>query len=230
MKSLYVKIQHMDAYGMEEFVRARTEDQFNQRRDMIMKACDEIYERDGFLGVTFNNVSAKTSFTRPALYNYYKNREEMLLDLLKRELLQWTEAIKERFGTPARMTKEEYCRNKVELLSEHVKMCQLLSDLYLIERECTPEDVAAVKKIAYEGNDFVCSCIRYVFPEATDEEIASYQDASIVQQFGTFRFTHMDPSHVDAYRHARPGRSLPDFKWMLYNAEMCLMTMFEPRA
>ena len=50
----------------------------------IIDACETIYKAKGFYGVTIKEISTRTSFTRPSIYNYFETKDEILLALLVR--------------------------------------------------------------------------------------------------------------------------------------------------
>ena len=78
---------------MEEFKRARTKEQIASRQEDIITACDAIYREKGYEAVYIKAVSKMTSVSRPSIYNYYNTKEEIFLDLLKRDFAKWTEEI-----------------------------------------------------------------------------------------------------------------------------------------
>lgn len=75
------------------FRRARTQEQFDERREEILVCCKELFEKEGYEGVNFKAVSQKTTLNRTSIYNYYNTKEEILLDILLQELLAWIEEI-----------------------------------------------------------------------------------------------------------------------------------------
>ena len=51
--------------------------------------------------MTFKAIGARTSITRPSLYNYYRSREEVLLDLLRQDYADWYADLQQAFaGAP----------------------------------------------------------------------------------------------------------------------------------
>jgi AcrR family transcriptional regulator len=91
-----------------DFIRARTEEQIASRQAEIINACDVLYSRYGYEGVHFKAISEITSFKRSTIYSYYKTKDEVLLDLLKREMRDWAAALREKFDKTKTMTKQEF--------------------------------------------------------------------------------------------------------------------------
>ena len=64
-----------------------------KRKNEILDACKEIYKTKGFYGVNIKEISTKISLTRPAIYNYFETKEDILLGLLAREYEHWCEEL-----------------------------------------------------------------------------------------------------------------------------------------
>ena len=113
-----------------KFMRARSQKEIDDRQDEIITACDTLYSRAGYDGVNFKAISELTSFSRPTVYNYFKTKEEILLALLKREMLRWRGSFLKRVEEADNMTKEQYCACLTDCLLEHSKMFRLLALLF----------------------------------------------------------------------------------------------------
>ncbi len=61
------------------FKRARSKEQVEERTMKIVASALLLYDRDGYQAVTFKDISELTGITRPAIYSYFKNPDEILL-------------------------------------------------------------------------------------------------------------------------------------------------------
>jgi AcrR family transcriptional regulator len=119
------------------FQRARTQHQIASRQEEIIQACDTLYSTNDYEDVNLKSISEMTSISRPTIYNYYKTKEEILLDLLKKEYLNWHETLRKHFDETTVMSKEEYCRFLSDSLAGREKFLKLLSVHYSsIEKNC----------------------------------------------------------------------------------------------
>ena len=48
------------------------------RREEIMSACEQLYQKMSFHDITLKEIGEVTSFSRPSIYNYFKTKEEIL--------------------------------------------------------------------------------------------------------------------------------------------------------
>ena len=79
------------------FIRARTEEQFNERRQEIINATKFLYQTYSFREINFSKISEQTKIARSTIYNYYLNKEEIFLDIILEYFLNIRDAIKENF-------------------------------------------------------------------------------------------------------------------------------------
>ena len=73
------------------------------RKEEIVKACEHLYQTMSFREINLKEIGKVTSFTRTSIYNYFQTKEEIFLELLKREYELWIEELQqiiERFCRP----------------------------------------------------------------------------------------------------------------------------------
>jgi len=130
-----------------KFQRARTELQIADRQKEIINACDTLYSNGDYEDINIKAISEMTSIARSSIYNYYKTKEEILLDLLKREYLEWGNSLKLHFDATDSITKEQYSCFLADSLATRRKMLSLLSiNFTTIEKNCCLEKLVELKK------------------------------------------------------------------------------------
>ena len=83
--------------------KQRRERERQEMRQAILTAAREIAARDGWQEVTIRKIAEAIEYTPPIIYEYFDNKEALLLELLREgfgQLLQITQAIQARGGTP----------------------------------------------------------------------------------------------------------------------------------
>ena len=207
------------------FVRARTEEQIASRQEEIINAADTLFSQYGYEGVTFQAISEMTSFKRPTIYLYYKTKDEVLLDLLKRELLDWDASMRKVIKTTVTMTKEQYCSFLAGKTASHDKMLRLLVILHTnIENQCRLENLTDFKK---EMNDvFVTlrqSLDKY-FPQGDSSKQDFYMTAFFSFIYGLYPLVHPTKKQKDAMALAGMGYAPIDFKDTFYHGILLLLS------
>lgn len=69
--------------------RAISDNQKQQRREMIMATARELYQRTGFEAITMSMVAEQTQLAKGTLYLYFTTKEELFLALTIEELTGW---------------------------------------------------------------------------------------------------------------------------------------------
>ena len=62
----------------------RKEKEHYLRKELIIDAAKQLFIDDGFEKTTMDDIAKKAEYTKPTLYKYFKNKEEILLGLYMR--------------------------------------------------------------------------------------------------------------------------------------------------
>ena len=121
------------------FQRARTDDQINERKQDIIKATQELYKTLTFRQITFTKISEKTNIARSTIYNYYLNKEEIFLDILKEYYLSINEEINKKLLFE-KLTKKEIIDVFTNIFLKYYDLL-VINSLYIeqIEYVCSQE-------------------------------------------------------------------------------------------
>jgi len=60
-----------------DWVRARSDEQIEQRINEIVDATARLYEENRFEDITFAMIAKEANFTRSNLYRYFQTKEEI---------------------------------------------------------------------------------------------------------------------------------------------------------
>ena len=55
----------------------RKEKEILLRKELIIDAAEELFIESGFEKTTMDNIAEKAEYTKPTLYKYFKNREDI---------------------------------------------------------------------------------------------------------------------------------------------------------
>jgi AcrR family transcriptional regulator len=209
-----------------DFLRARTEEQVTSRQKEIVNACDALLGQYGYEGVNFNAISKMTSFKRPTIYLYYKTKDEALLDLLKREMLEWNVALKAELCTPEIMSKDRFCEIFTDTMIPHDKMLKLLSILNTnIEKQCSLEKITEFKRDVHCVFTTIGESLDKHFPHTADDKKSFFMAAFMANILGFYPLTHLAQKQIEAMKTIGIYRPL-DFKDAYYRMIMLLVSDF----
>lgn len=173
------------------------------RKDEIVNACAELYDKMPYKEITPGKISELTSFTRTSVYNYFKTREEIFLALLQREYEEWTRALTALAESKSALDADGFAREIAHSLSCRGRMFKLLSvNIYEIEAESREENLVLFKRAYGAAIESLRACLRRFFPalEKTDEEVFIY--AFLPFLFGVYPYAHATQKQISAMQKA----------------------------
>ena len=206
------------------FQRARTEEQIASRQEEIINICDAIYCEKGYEAVHFKAVSRMTSISRPTIYNYYNTKEEIFLDIIKRDFEKWTEELKTHFDTTPQMKKEEFCAFLADSLVKHKKYLELLA-VYTqpIEKNSSLEKLIAFKEATQPFSRAFLVGLDKNFPDAKNEDKKKFYFHFQAVVHGLYQLTHLSKKQEQALKKANPEYQVPDFHQAFFNILLLLI-------
>lgn len=147
---------------LKKFQRARTSFQLNSRIDEILNSCENIYLKTDFTNITIQLISGKTTIRRTAIYKYFQNKEEILLEVLKKHI----ELLKEEFNDEELIkNKEDFSNNFIKIFENHVIILKIMGvNLAEIERQVRVEKLIEFKKTFKEFHDKFIDVLKEIYP------------------------------------------------------------------
>ena len=126
------------------YLRARTKEQFDERKKEILNAMDSLYLHKELNSIYIKDISEMTRISRTAVYFYYKSKEEILLDSLYNHFVELDDGLEATVDKG--LTKEKIIDAIARLLEENILILKIMScDLEDIERSTTLEKLIVLK-------------------------------------------------------------------------------------
>ena len=188
-----------------DFQRARTPEQIENRQNEIIHACKKIYMEEGYEAVSLKGISETTSFTRPAIYGYYKTKEEIFLDILKEEFILWKEDLDRRCNEISDYSRERFCDMLSDSMCDRTVLLELLAvHLNTIENNTRLENLVTFKKTVYVCFDTLTQTIDRFFPDKDTKNKQEFFDIFITFLNGLY--PHVFHSKIQIEAMALAGR------------------------
>ena len=135
------------------------------RREEIVNACEKLYKTMSFKDITLREISAKTSFSRPSIYNYFQTKEEIFLALMQREYELWTAELNALSAENETMSAEDLAAALAHSLEKREQLLKLLAmNHYDMEEHSRPERLREFKAAYGASLDAVRNCLDRFFP------------------------------------------------------------------
>jgi len=181
-----------------DWVRARSDEQIEQRINEIVDATARLYEENRFEDITFAMIAKEANFTRSNLYRYFQTKEDIFLELMKHDLADWRKDILENFadGNP---TVHEAAEISVALILKHKRLIKLFTILFtLLEPNSSLEALTAFKRKITEELGMVAQFLSTALPFSSVETAADFLTAQSSLAIGTYHMLDLTPKQKEA--------------------------------
>jgi len=181
-----------------DWVRARSDEQIEQRISEIVNATARLYEANRFEDITFAMIAKEADFTRSNLYRYFQTKEDIFLELMKHDIAFWRKDILENF-TDQTPSLHEVAEISVDLILKHRRMVKLFTILFtLLEPNASLEALTAFKRKINQEIDMVAQSLSTMLPFLSVESAAEFIFAQSSLAIGGYPMMDLTPKQIEA--------------------------------
>ena len=131
-----------------------------QRREEIIKACEKLYQTMSFKEITLKEIGNETSFSRPAIYNYFQTKEEIFLALFELEYWRWNEDLEKILEENNPLSRTQVAEKIAHSLEKREQLLKLLSmNNYDMEANSRLELLTSFKAAYGKSMTNICSIL-----------------------------------------------------------------------
>lgn len=211
---------------MDKFKRARSEQQVQTRLDEIINACEEIYDKQGYEAVNVKAIGEKISCTRPAIYKYFHTKEEIMMEILSREFVDWKNELEEEFSKCKKHDKNTFITILSTSLQHRMKLLELMSlRLEEIENGCRLERLVSFKQEAKSFFEVLHKEIHVFFPKATHQQELQFTQSFMTFIHGVYSYSHKTDKQMEASKKAGMKLHKTDFDELCFTTIKALTTL-----
>ncbi len=169
------------------------------RRDQIIDACEALYQQKGYRDVTMAQVAERLSFGRANIYNYFQNKDEILLALLQREHELWARDLKQLAANAAAATDEELADGLATSLVRREQMLKLMAmNLYDMEQNSRLENLTDLKRAFACVLEALHGLVAAARPGWGVERVERFVYALMPFTIGIYPYAHHTPKQLEA--------------------------------
>lgn len=171
------------------------------RRDQIVAAAGEVFVERGYQGTSLEDIAAHLGVTRPLIYHYFRDKDELYLELLTRARAALDEAIVDRVDLDA-VPREQLragIRGYFAFVQEHLAQWELL----------------------FGGGTAVAGVV------AADATRQRFETSEKIGVLFAAAAPHLPASALNAYAHAVSGAGEALARWWRENPEASLDEVVE---
>jgi len=125
-------------------------------RERVRRAARELFGEKGYDGASMSELAERVGIAKPSLYNYYRSKEDILIDLVEEGIRDWSEVCMAPFATAASFERQlaEHLRLNVDFCRERpneVTLFHLATAHVQGELECRVSEVVARRESEIEA-------------------------------------------------------------------------------
>ncbi len=175
----------------------------DERKDEIINACEELYQTKSFKEITLKDISEKTTFSRPSIYNYFQTKEEIFLALLKREYERLLKDLEDIYVKNDKLEKQEFAKQIALSIEKRQQLLKLLSmNLYDMEANSRMEQLVDFKKSYGETLRCVKKLLDKFFKNMSEEEKEKFIFSFFTLMYGIYPYTCATEKQKEAMKNA----------------------------
>ena len=170
------------------------------RKEEIINACEKLYQTMSFKDITLKEIGNETSFSRPAIYNYFRTKEEIFLALFEREYVRWNESLRSILQDNESLGREELAEKLASSVAERKQLLKLLSmNNYDMEANSRPELLTNFKVAYGESMKIVGDILAKFCP---GKPVKDFIYVFFPFMFGIYPYTEVTDKQKEAMKEA----------------------------
>ncbi len=175
----------------------------DERKDEIINACEELYKTKSFKEITLKDISEKTTFSRPSIYNYFQTKEEIFLALFKREYEKWIKDLENIYMKNDKLEKQEFAKQIALSIERREQLLKLLSmNMYDMETNSRIEQLIDFKRSYGKSIKSIKKCLDKFFKNMKEEEKEKFVFSFFPLMYGIYPYTCVTIKQKEAMKNA----------------------------
>ncbi len=184
-------------------MRKDTPEQIARKREEIVNACERLYRTMSFREITLKEIGKLTSFSRPAIYNYFETKEEIFLALFQREYDRWNGDLTVILNGNERLSKKDLANHIANALSGREQLLKLLSmNNYDMEANSRQELLTAFKRSYGRSMQLMRMLLEKFCPDMGVTDIRNFIYTFYPFMFGIYPYTAVTEKQKTAMKEA----------------------------
>jgi len=194
----------------QDWQRARTEEQVEQRVREIQEAAARLMQTLPYEKVTLLQIAKELDFTRSNVYRYFSTKEEIYLSIYVADMQRWSEDIEREFTEP--LSIEEFAEKWTEILCRQEQLLEL-SSLLAVTLERNTSEAAFRKTKVFLGELLfrLVGILRKVLPMLSDDQIVEFARTQQILFSGAWPMSRLPERQKEILREMNSEYMILDF-------------------
>ena len=169
-------------------------------RQSILTAAEELYDEKPFSDITLGDIAARTSLSRPSVYNYFSSKEEIFLALLTQEQQLWAEDLRN-INPKKANTIKKVANAFAKTLEKRDLMLKILAlNVYDMQNDMSIEVLADFEKQHWDASVAAFEVVRACLPDIPAKKADDFVRLLFPFIFGLYPYSHYTESQLEAMK------------------------------
>lgn len=209
--------------------RARSREQKGQRITEIVDATARLYKTHSFENITFALIAEEADFTRSNLYKYFNTKEEIFLELIKHDFVQWRKEVVDTLQNQHYSIKE-FSSKWVDIQIKHKRMIELLTILFTtLEKNSSLQSLISFKKKTQEEFGLIAEVLIALMPSFNLKTMYEFLFAQLALAIGTYPMLNLTEAQKEAMDTVGMASDPQFFKTIYSHSIECLIQGFSKK-
>ena len=203
-------------------LRARNEDEITARKENILSAAAELLLSEEYDNITLATISEKTNISRPSMYNYYKTKEEIFLDLMVREYFAWQSELESLFQR--KVSRETFCKRLAgSLIKQHLLIRLFSVRQFQLEKKLGDDKMNSFYETVKPFFDTFTAMLNKQFPNSEKKKLDMFKIQFTLYCYSVYPVSQLNKLHsADDF-----FGIIPDFETIYYRGLLLLTSELE---
>lgn len=175
-------------------MRASTPEQINERKNEIISAVNKMFDEMDYQDISMKTISENISIARSSLYCYYSSKEEIMLDILKNDYINFINDI-----IKAVIEKKDLASNIAHIYLKNIRLLKIISvHLTDIETHVSVECLSNFKRPFVELFDNLYKSFNQSFKNTSQNDITTIINSLLMLTHGLYPMIHPNSNQIKA--------------------------------
>ncbi len=172
--------------------RARTDEQKQVRISEILSAAERLFDTADYGSITLVSIAKEAQFTRSNLYKYFSTKEEIFLELIKRDIDLWSGDLETVYRRYDEITIGEFAGKWVDTFIRHPRLLGMIPILFTtLEKNATLQNLIDFKQSLKESITRVTGILCRLFHSLTADRAVNFLSLQMAAAIGLFPMAHV---------------------------------------
>lgn len=172
------------------------QDQCNNRKQEIIQTVNKMFDEMDYQDISMKTISEHISISRPALYCYYNNKEEIILEILQKDYLKFISDI-----TNAVLSSKDLVKDITDIYLSNIRLLKIVST-YLtdIETHVSVNCLVQFKKPLVELFKNLEDAFINKYPSTSKDIIKTIINSLLMLTFGLYPMIYPNNNQIEAMK------------------------------